>query len=445
MHAASPPGTPSPVTAIRAALLTFSGDPFVDGAGARRYEPDAIVAMAGGRIVDCGAAKDVIARLPPGTPVTRYGHALVSAGFVDAHVHYPQLPIIGAGGKPLLDWLATYTFPCESRFGDAAHARSVAARYFDENLRNGITSACVFCTVHPESVDALFEEAARREMRIVAGKVLMDRNAPSELLDTAERGYAESKALIAKWHGRERLAYAVTPRFAATSSPAQLEAAAALWHETPGAFLQSHVAEHRAEVALIASLYPERSGYVDVYAHHGLLGPRAIYAHGIHLADHELARLAEAGTAIAHCPTSNDFLGSGQFAMHRATKARVPVALGSDLGAGTSFSMFRTMQAACDVAQLHGHPLAASTAWWLATAGAARALDLDGRIGTIAPGCDADLVVVDLHATPLLAFRMRYAGDVDEALAALLALADDRAVRATYVNGRRAYDRDDTL
>ena len=441
----SPVRPSSPVTAIRASLLTFTGDPFIDGSAGRRYEPDAIVAMAQGRVVSCGPAADVARTLPPGTPIARYEHAVVSAGFVDAHVHYPQLPILGAGGKPLLDWLAAYTFPAECRFGDGDHARAVAARYFDENLRNGITTACVFCTVHPESVDALFEEAARREMRIVGGKVLMDRNAPSELLDTAQRGYDESKALIERWHGRDRLAYAVTPRFAATSSPAQLEAAAALWRETPGAFVQSHVAEHRDEVTLIASLFPERADYVDAYAHHGLLGRRAIYAHGIHLADGELARLAATQTALAHCPTSNNFLGSGQFALHRARARGVRVALGTDLGAGTSFSMFRTMQAACDVAQLQGHALRASEAWWIATGGAAEALDLGDRIGRVAPGYDADLVVVDLHATPLLAFRMRHVADIDEALGVLLALGDDRAVRATYVNGRLAFDRDAPL
>jgi guanine deaminase len=445
MGAATPLRPPSRVTAIRAALLTFAGDPFTQGSAARRYEPDAIVAMADGRILSCGPAAEVARSLPPGTPVVQYGHALISAGFVDAHVHYPQLPILGAAGKPLLDWLAAYTFPAEGRFGNAEHARTVAARYFDENLRNGITTACVFCTVHPGSVDALFEEAARRAMRIVGGKVLMDRNAPADLLDTAQRGYDESKALIERWHGRGRLAYAVTPRFAATSSPAQLEAAAALWRQTPGAFVQSHIAENRDELALVASLFPERSDYVDAYAHHGLLGRRAIYAHGIHLVDDELGRLAAMQTALAHCPTSNNFLGSGHFALHRAMASGVRVALGTDLGAGTSFSMFRTMQAACDVAHLQGRPLRPCEAWWMATGGGADALDLGDRIGRVAAGYDADLVVVDLHATPLLAFRMRYVADIDEALGVLLALGDDRAVRATYVDGHIAFDRDAPL
>jgi guanine deaminase len=439
---------PSGWTAIRAALLTFDGDPEFAPDGARcRYESDAIVAMAQGRIVDCGAAADVAQRLAPGTPVTRYPNAMISAGFVDAHVHYPQLPVIGAGGKPLLEWLMAYTFPAESRYADAAHAQGVAARYLDENLRHGITTAAVFGTVHPESVDALFEASARRGLRMIAGKALMDRHVPAALLDTAQRGYDESKALIARWHGRDRLAYAITPRFAATSSPEQLDAAAALWRESPGTYVQSHVAENRAEVEWVASLFPEHPRYLDVYASHGLLGRRAIYAHGIHLDESDWAQLAETDTALAHCPTSNSFLGSGLFALHEARKAARPVhvALATDLGAGTSFSMLRTMQAASEVAQLQAHPLSPLRAWWLATQGAARALDLDEPIGTVAPGREADLVVVDMRSTPLIDFRMRYVETIGEALAVQMALGDDRAIRATYVRGALAWDRDALL
>jgi len=433
------------VNAIRGALLTFAGDPFLaDPKTACRYERDALVVIENGRIVDCGAADHVAKRIPPGTPITRYEDALISAGFVDAHVHYPQLPVIGAGGKPLLGWLDAYTFPAESRYADAEYARTVAARYFDENLRHGITTAAVFCTVHPESVDALFSEAVRRDMRMIAGKVLMDRHAPADLLDTATRGYDESKALIARWHGRDRLAYAITPRFAATSTPEQLDAAAALWRETPGAYVQSHVAENRAEIDWIASLFPAHRSYLDVYESFGLLGPRAVYAHGIHLDDTDLDRLHKTGTALAHCPTSNNFLGSGHFALHRIRdpKRAVKVGLATDLGAGTSFSMLRTMQAASEIAQFHGHPLSPFRAWWLATAGAAGALALDEAIGTVAPGRDADLVVIDLRSTPLIDFRMQRVDDIEEALAVQMALGDDRAIRATYVHGRLAWDRE---
>jgi guanine deaminase len=435
----------SGITAIRGALITFTGDPFAaEPQTVRRYDADAIVAMADGRIVDCGPAANVLQRLPPDTPITHYTDALISAGFIDAHVHYPQLPVIGAGGKPLLEWLTAHTFPAERRYADIDYARSVAARYLDENLRHGITTAAAFCTVHAVSAEALFGEAHRRGMRMIAGKVLMDRHAPAELLDTAQRGYDESKALIERWHRRDRLAYAITPRFAATSTPAQLEAAAALWRETPGAYVQSHVAENAAEVAWIASLYPAHARYLDVYAHFGLLGRRAIYAHGIHLDEGDFARLHESRTSLAHCPTSNNFLGSGLFALHRARAPGRPVhvALATDLGAGTGFSMLRTMQAASEVAQLRGHPLSPSRAWWLATQGAAQALDVDAEIGTIAPGREADLVVIDLASTPLIGFRMRYIDDIDEALAVQMALGDDRAIRATYVGGRLAWDRD---
>ena len=443
----SPAGSPGRdvLTAIRGALLTFDGDPAASERDAFwHHEGDAVVAMASGRIVDCGPAADVLARLPPGTPVTRYEHALISAGFIDAHVHYPQLPVIGAGGKPLLEWLTAHTFPAEARFADPDYARPIAARYLDENVRHGITSAAVFCTVHTPSVDALFEAAQARAMRIIAGKVLMDRHAPAELLDTATKGYDDGKALIGRWHGRGRLAYAVTPRFAATSSPAQLEAASALWHETPGAYLQSHVAENRAEVDWIAALYPAHARYLDVYADFDLLGRRAIYAHGIYLDETDFARLHESGTALAHCPTSNNFLGSGLFALHSARAARRPVhvALATDLGGGTSFSMLRTMQVASDVAHLGGHPLSPLYAWWLATRGAAEALDMAAHVGSVRPGCEADLVVVDLESTPLIEFRMRYVDSVEEALAVQLALGDDRAIRATYVGGTLAWDRD---
>jgi guanine deaminase len=431
-------------TAIRAALLTFDADPFLAGAAAARYDADAIVVMAEGRIRDCGPAADVERRLPPGTPVTRYAQALISAGFVDAHVHYPQLAVIGAGGVPLLDWLTRYTFPAEARYADAEVARDVARRYVDESLRHGITSAAVFGTVHAHSVDALFERVLAHDMRLVAGKVLMDRHAPQALCDTAQRGYDESKALIDRWAGRGRLGYAITPRFAATSTPEQLDAAGALWRERPGTWLQSHVAENAAEVEWIRRLFPEHESYLDVYAHYGLLGPRAMYAHGIHLEERDFHTLHASGTAIAHCPTSNNFLGSGAFALARAKDPARPiaVALGTDVGGGTSLSMLRTMQAACEVAQHHGTPLAPTAAWWLATAGGAAALGLGDAIGTVAPGREADLVVVDLVSTPLIEFRMRHAGSLDEALAVQMALGDDRAIRATYVAGRLVHDRD---
>jgi guanine deaminase len=431
--------------AIRGSLLTFSGDPFVEGVEATRlYERDAIVAMDGGRVVDAGPAEEVRKRLPADTEVTQYANALITAGFVDCHVHYPQLPIIGAGGKPLLDWLAGYTFVAEERFADEDYARSVARAYLRENLRNGITTASVFCTVHAVSAQVLFEEAHALDLRMIAGKVLMDRNAPAALMDTAQRGYDESKALIARWHGKGRLGFALTPRFAVTSTVAQLDAAGSLKREHPDVHVQSHVSENLAEIALVASIYPEASSYLDVYARHGLTGPRTIYGHGVHLSERDFAFLHETQTALAHCPTSNNFLGSGLFKIGAAKRADRPVRVGlaTDLGGGTSFSILRTMQAAYEVAQLSGMPLPPSSALYLATRGAAHALDLDDRIGSVAPGMEADLVVLDLASTPIIEMRTAYARDIDEALAIQMALGDDRAVRATYVAGRRAYDRD---
>lgn len=432
------------VTAIRGALVTFSGDPFVEGiAATRRFESDAIVVMADGRIVDCGAAQDVSARLPAGTPVVAYANALITAGFIDGHVHYPQIPVIGAGGRNLLEWLAECAFPMELRYSDAVFAREVARMYLGENLRHGITTAAVYGTVHPASVDVFFEEAEALGLRMIAGKVLMDRHAPPYLTDTAQRGYDESKALLERWHGRGRLAYAITPRFAVTSSPAQLEAAGALKRLHPDAYVQSHLSENTAEVARVRELFPAQKSYLDVYAHFGLTGPRTIFGHGIHLDELDFRFLHETGTALAHCPTSNNFLGSGHFNLKAAKQAGRPVraALATDLGGGTNFSMLRTMQAAYEVAQMSGYALPPSCALYLATRGAARALDLDDRIGSIEPGREADVTVLDLNSTPLIDFRMRHARDFDEVLAIQMALGDDRAIRATYVAGNLAHAR----
>src|SRR4051812_22966587 len=354
---------PEPVSAIRGPALTFTGDPFIDGVEATlRYEPDAVIAFSGGKISRVGPAATVKATLPPGSLVEEYGpDSLIVPGFIDCHVHYPQTQIIGAYGEQLLDWLDKYTFVAEQEFAELAHARAVAAIFLDECLRNGTTTVATFCMVHPHSVDAFFEAAEQRGMRTIAGKCLMDRNAPEALRDTAQRGYDDSKALIQRWHGRGRASYAITPRFAPTSTPAQMELAGALWKEHPGTYLQSHVAENRAEVAYARSIYPERGGYLDIYDHYGQLGPRAIYGHGIWLTEAELQRMHESGTAIAHCPTSNMFLGSGLFDLRKAKQLGRPVRTGlaTDVGAGTTLSMLRTMGAAYQVAQLGGGTLSA--------------------------------------------------------------------------------------
>jgi guanine deaminase len=431
---------PGPIHAIRGPALTFTGDAFAAGIEpAMRYESDAIIGMAGGCITHFGPADRVRTQLPAGTHIKEYGpDHLILPGFIDCHVHYPQWQIVGAYGEQLLDWLEKYTFVAEQQFAGVEHARAVAEIFLDECLRNGTTTVATFCTVHEHSVDAFFEAAGKRGMRTIAGKCLMDRNAPEALRDTAQRGYDQSKALIQRWHGRDRAAYAITPRFAPTSTPEQMALAGALWKEHPGTYLQSHVSENRAEVDWARQIFPERSGYLDIYDHYGQLGPRAIFGHGIWLTDAERIRLHDSGTAIAHCPTSNLFLGSGLFDLRQAKLPGqlIRVGLATDVGAGTTLSMLRTMGAAYQVAQLGGAALPAALAFYLATRGGAQALYLEDRVGSIAPGMEADLVVLHLKSTPAIEFRMRHCETLDEALFVQMTMADERAVHATYVAGR---------
>lgn len=431
--------------ALRGAALTYTDDPFQVGAGAAmHYEPDAIVCMSEGKITHFGPAKQVLFQLPPGTLVERTRRdTLMLAGFIDSHVHYPQTQIIGSYGEQLIDWLNRYTFVAEQGFASKDHARAVARVFLHECLRAGTTTACVYCTVHPQSVDAFFEEADALNMRMIAGKVLMDRNAPQALTDTPRRGYDDSKSLIHRWHGKGRQLYGVTPRFAPTSSPAQMEMTGLLWTEHPGVYLQSHVSENRHEVMWTRDLYPERRGYLDVYDHYRLLGPRAIYGHGVWLTEKELKRCHDTGTAIAHCPTANEFLGSGLFNLKNALRAERPVRVGlaTDLGAGTSFSMLQTLNEAYKVARLNGNKLSAPQAFYLATRGTAQALYLEQKIGSIAVGLEADIIVLDLKSTPVIEYRMCACDDLEEALFIQMTLADDRAVLATYIAGKLAYSR----
>jgi guanine deaminase len=401
--------------------------------------------MANGLITDFGPAQRVLPRLPANAEIKNYSKdSLISAGFIDSHVHFPQTPMIAAHGEQLLDWLTNYTYPTELKYSDKDFARSVAQVFLRENLRNGITSACVYCTVYPQSVDALFEEAERLGMRIAAGKVLMDRNAPAALLDTPKSGYDHSKALIAKWHNRGRLSYAITPRFAPTSSHEQLEAAGALCREHPDCYLQTHVSENKSEIAWVKELFPERDGYLDVYDHYALCRPRAIFGHGIHLTDDELQVMHRTGSAIAHCPTSNFFLGSGAFNIARTLREDrlVRTGIGTDLGAGTSFSMLTTLNSAYKAAQLNGYSLSARHAYYLATRGTAHAMYLEDKIGSIAPGMEGDIVVLDMKSTPLIKYRMQFVEDFEEALFVQMTLGDDRAVQATYIGGELKYSRD---
>lgn len=436
---------PGTLIALRGPAITFTGDPFRDGLERTMVHwPDAAIAVADGKILLAGPAPEVLAALPQDTVVEDYGpDSLITAGFVDTHVHFPQTPMIASPGGQLLDWLERYTFPTELKFADLEFAREAARVFLRECLRNGVTTSCVYCTVHPHSVDALFEEAERLGLRIAAGKVLMDRNAPEALRDTAQTGYDQSAALIAKWHGRGRLMYAVTPRFAGSSTPEQLDAAGALWRAHPDCLMQTHISENEREVAWMKELFPERRNYLDIYDHHGLVGPRAVFGHGIWLEESELQRLHDGGSAISHCPTSNLFLGSGAFNLKRALDPRRPVrvGIGTDIGAGTSFSILTTMGEGYKAALQHRQTLSAEHALYLATRGGARAMYLDDRIGSLAPGLEADIAVLDMKSTPLIAYRMEQARDLGERLFVQMTLGDDRAIQATYVAGKLAYKR----
>lgn len=431
--------------AIRGRCLSYRDNPFTKPIKEYlRYEEDGLVVVEGGKIVSFGPALELLPHLDKTVPVTRYEDALICPGFIDCHVHYPQTEIIGAFGKQLIDWLNNYTFVAEQKFADKEYASAAAEVFLKEILRSGTTTAAVFCTVHPVSVDAFFEQSAKINMCNIAGKVLMDRHAPSALTDSAQSGYDETKRLIQKWHGNGRALYAVTPRFAPTSTEEQMEMAGAVWKEHPGTYLQSHISENRKEIEWVKTLFPDRKNYVDVYQHYGQLGPRAIYGHGVHFTKEDFRVFSETGAALAHCPTSNLFLGSGLFSLDQATQGSFPVRTGlaTDLGGGTNFSQLVSMNEAYKIAQLNGFSLDAHKAFYLATRGAAVSLYLDETLGSIEPGYEADLTILDLKATPLIAHRLAYAGSLEEQLFALMTLGDDRAAKATYIAGELIYSRD---
>ena len=423
---------------IRGRILTFVDEPRLAGAGALKLIEDGAVLVEDGKIAAVGDAPAIRARAP-GAALDDHSGKIISPGFIDTHIHFPQTRVIASYGAQLLEWLQKYTFVEEQKLRDPSHAAKVARFFLDEMFRQGTTTAAVYCTVHPESVDAFFEEAQERNARMIAGKVMMDRNAPPGLTDDPKRGYDESKALIARWRGHGRLDYAVTPRFAITSTPAQLEAAGALVRENPGVYMQTHVDENRAEIGFAKELFPEASSYLDIYDRFGLLGPRSIFGHCIHLEDSEVAALAATRSVAAFCPTSNLFLGSGLFDMRRLNEAGVRVALATDVGGGTSYSMLQTANEAYKVLQMSGQSWPAAQAFYQMTLGNARALGLEGKIGAISEGLEADLIVLDSRATPAMAHRMEsVAGDFAEELFILVVMGDDRAIAETYVAGRRA-------
>ena len=406
-----------------------------------RYIEDGLLISHEGKISWFGTWEEGQSQLNADMNVQHYPDQLIVPGFIDTHIHFPQSEMIGAYGEQLLEWLNTYTFPTEIQFEDKAYADKIAQFFVNELLKNGTTTALVFCTVHPQSVDALFEVAEQYQMRLIAGKVMMDRHAPEALCDTAESAYADSKALIEKWHGKGRNLYAITPRFAPTSTPEQLSAAGKLKAEFPDVYVHTHLSENKNEIAWVKDLFPEQKGYLDVYHHYGLTGSRSVFAHCVHLENEEWDCMHQTDSAIAFCPTSNLFLGSGLFPLKKTWEKQVKVGLGTDVGAGTSFNQLQTLNEAYKVQQLQGDKLSAFEALYHATIGGAKALDLDEKLGNFNIGKEADFVVLDLKPTAIQALRQERAKGIDDAFFALMTMGDDRNIHSTYVFGQLAYSK----
>ncbi|SIP86655.1 guanine deaminase [Paracoccus thiocyanatus] len=417
---------------IRGRTLSFYADP-AETQDAFAYHEDGAVIVQDGKIVAMG---DYAALREPGLAEIDHRPNLILPGFIDPHIHFPQVQVIASWGAQLLDWLNTYTFPEEARFGDQGHAPLMAEKFLDLLLSHGTTTAVAFCSVHPQSAEALFSAAEARGMAMIAGKVMMDRNAPESVLDTPQQGYDDSKRLIAKWHGRGRQRYAVTPRFAITSTPEQLQMAGQLVREHPDCHIQTHLSENRDEIAYTLELYPQARDYLDIYETYGLLSDKLLLGHSIHLEPREIARMAETGARAVFCPTSNLFLGSGLFDQAGLRAAGVVSGIATDVGGGTSYSMLQTLAEGYKVLQLRNQKLHPLAAFHWATRGNALALGMADRIGTLEPGTDADLVVLDSRATPAMALRMDRAETLAEELFVLQILGDDRAIAQTYVAGK---------
>jgi len=426
-------------TLLRTRIAHFRDTRDLSPDAALEYFEDGVIGFAEGKITLLEDAHRAEAQGLDLATVEHRPEALLMSGFIDAHVHAPQLPVMGSYGEKLLDWLHKYTFPAELQYADEAISRQQSDFFIDALLARGTTSAMVFTTSFAHSTEHLFDAAHRAGMRLIAGKVLMDRNAPAGLLDTAERARRESDALIEKWHNKGRLGYAVTPRFAGTSTREQLAAAGQLLRDYPDLWLQTHLSENPDEVQWTASLFPEARDYLHTYELHGLHGGRSVYAHCIHLSDSELQRMADAGATAAFCPSSNLFLGSGLLKLQKLRERGIPVALATDVGAGTSLCQLRSMGDAYKVCQLGDYPLGAAEAFHMASLGAARALHLERHIGNLEPGKEADLLLLNGTLDPLLRERLRHCRDIREELFMFMALADERILERTYVAGRLAY------
>ena len=418
--------------AFRSSILHFTAN------GEAEYFDDGILIVENDKVKQVGKAEELLPTLD-GISVTEYQNKIIMPGFIDTHIHYPQVDVIASYGEQLLDWLNNYTFPTELQFEDPEFAKETANFFLDELLKNGTTTALVFGTKHKQSVDAFFEASSARNTRMICGKVMMNRNAPDDLCDDVESSFADSQALIDQWHENGRQLYAVTPRFAITSTGEQLEKAGELLKNNPSVYMQTHLSENKDEIAFTLELFPERSSYLDVYDHYGLLGPRSVFAHGVHLEEEDFKRLAETESSISFCPTSNLFLGSGLFNLKLANELNTPVSVATDVGGGTSFSMLQTLNEAYKICQLRKHSLDAKTAFYMATLGNAKTLNLDDKIGNFESGKEADFVVIDLASTPLMERKQSKCNTLDEALFSLMMLGDDRAIDETYVAGVQQY------
>ena len=422
----------------RGELLHFLADPAkVALQDSYQYIEDGLLIIKDGLVEQVGEAKALLNTLDKSVEVIHYENGLMMPGFIDTHVHYPQTEMIASYGEQLLEWLENYTFPFERQFSDLEHGKKVAEFFLTQLLEAGTTTALVFGTVHKESVEAFFTIAQQKKLRMICGKVLMDQNCPDYLSDTAQSGYDDSKALIEKWHNTDRLQYAITPRFAPTCSTEQLNKAGQLLAEHPSVYLHTHLSENKAEIAWVEELFPDSDGYLDVYDKSNLLSRRSVFAHGVHLHDSECQRLSETDSAIAFCPSSNLFLGSGLFNLQQAEKFDVNVGLGSDIGAGTTFSMLSTINEGYKTQQLRGDKLSPFKSLFLATLGGAIALDLEGTIGNFVKGAEADFIVLDYNATPLMERRMQHCKTLSEKLFILSMLGDERHVKATHIMGER--------
>lgn len=422
---------------IRGRVLTFRDEPqSLDDSASYRYIEDGAILVENGRIARLGDYAELSAEAGSDVKLADHRPHLILPGFIDTHIHYPQTQVVASYAANLLEWLNTYTFVAEQKFADEQHAEFIAERFLDELIRHGTTTAVAYCSVHPQSVDAYFRASQHRNMRMLGGKVMMDRNAPSALCDTAQSGYDDSKELIARWHGKDRLDYVITPRFAITSTPEQLEASQALAREHPECFIQTHLSENHDEIAFTKSLYPDAPDYLGIYEHYGLLGSKTLLGHSIHLEEREVGVMAETGSVAVFCPTSNLFLGSGLFDRDRLKASGVRMAVATDVGGGTSFSMLRTMDEGYKILQLREQRLNPFQSFYMMTLGNARALSMEDKIGTLDEGTEADIVVLDSAATSPMRLRMAAGATLEQELFLLQTVGDDRAIVETYVAGK---------